>query len=78
MKPELVLIPNPRLDDLMALFEQLTGRKATPEDRAEAEKLLARAHAHEGARVSAHPWSPQRGERITRPGPSLACSRTRC
>jgi hypothetical protein len=44
MKPELTLIPgNPTIDDIVAMFERLTGRKPTPEDRAEAEKLLASA-----------------------------------
>jgi hypothetical protein len=46
MKPELTLIPGtPTIDDIEAMFERLTGRKPTPEDRAEAEKMLAEPRA---------------------------------
>jgi hypothetical protein len=42
MKPELILIPNPpTIDDIVAMFEKISGRKVTPEDRREAEKILA-------------------------------------
>jgi hypothetical protein len=47
MKPELTLLPaNPSVDDIVAMFERLTGRKATAEERAEAEKLLAGTSRH--------------------------------
>ena len=40
-KPELTLLKDPSLDEIVALCERITGRKSTPEEIEEARKTLA-------------------------------------
>jgi hypothetical protein len=40
-KPEMTLLGKPEAEDVIALFERISGRKATAEERQGVEKILA-------------------------------------
>ena len=45
MKPNLVFLPgNASVEDVLTFYRMLTGREATPEDRAATEALYANAN----------------------------------
>jgi hypothetical protein len=39
-KPELILIKQPTVDDLIAMFERITGRRVTPDERRDVEVAM--------------------------------------
>jgi hypothetical protein len=50
-KPELTVMQTPTVDDIMALGEQISGTKATPEQRQEVVEILAQAEAKAKAKL---------------------------
>ena len=50
-KPELTVMQTPTVDDIMALWEQISGTKATPEQRQEEVEILAQAEAKAKAKL---------------------------